>query len=70
MAATAQVIETGEVLRDRRLALGLSQVALGILADCETGTVQRWESMPRAKRVARALERIDAALTELENEDA
>ena len=55
MAATApQVIETGNALRDRRLALGLSQIALGILADCGLGAVQRWESVPRAERQAAA----------------
>jgi transcriptional regulator with XRE-family HTH domain len=59
-------IVTGTDLRDRRLALGLSQARLAALADCSRERVTLWERTIAPQRPTPVLARIDAALRELE----
>jgi transcriptional regulator with XRE-family HTH domain len=57
---------TGTALRDRRLALGLSQARLAELAGCSRERVTLWERAIAPQRPTPVLARIDAALRELE----
>jgi transcriptional regulator with XRE-family HTH domain len=59
-------LPAGQELRDRRVALGLSQGQLAALAGCDRGTVAQWEARSRNRRPAPVLVKIAKALRELE----